>query len=47
MAKPDELTRRIARRREQERDLGSIKLLALGLGLAVALVALVIHLLRD
>jgi hypothetical protein len=47
VAKPDELTRRIARRREQTREAGLLKLLLLGSAVAIFLVALIIQLLRD
>jgi hypothetical protein len=42
--KHDELTRRIARRRQHERDVAWVKLVVLGFGLLVALVALIMRL---
>jgi len=47
VTKPDELTRLIARRREQTREAGFLKLLLLGSAVAIALVALIIQLLRN
>jgi hypothetical protein len=47
MAKHDELTRRIERRREESRQAAAYKLLLLGLALVGALAALIFQLLRD